>query len=801
MEILNRLLEISIYSIILFLAIMVTKKICKNKMSPALHFMIWFILIARLCIPVTIDSGLNLIVIPDPALTEITQTAPAAIQDTTLSFSPEANIQSIPQMPISDGTLPAADNKTSSLLQQITSMKWIDIFLAVWLMGVFLRVVWMIAAALKMNRIISRLGIRPTLRIHELSEKCKIELDIKKDIPFYLLSSITTPALTIGLKPKMVLPSGITTTMNEERLAFTIKHEMMHYKRKDNFVSLILRILEAVYWFNPVVWLMSRLMIADMETACDSMVVKALDKQGRKQYVLTLLDMFSQKKAPKFMLGMALNNIEKIAEKRIRGVYMKDRSKRSVKIIAGILSAVLFVACFTTACQPTPDKPAVIGKNNDFEQKLMQSAASYSLAPSTETIPSERWQDSIDFDSSGVGIIIDAKIEIPAVASYPVFRVVPHVFSQEEAQRFVDAFMEGQPIYEYDSTQTKADIEQSIIRIQAMIEDVRNDTSLSETQRQSAIGTYTNELNQLMEEYNNAPVENEKTQGSVQFKEYNQSGSDSYRAIQLEADLGKTDPAILRIRLSEDNYENVVVFKNQDANTMYISNFDATDTLAGLNTTRQEAQTKAEELLNELGISNMQVFAANASMDVKNLDKTEYLTALSDPNRKKCYVFTFCRVIDGIPVTNLQPCYGIQSDGNSNFDKAWKQEELRITVDDSGVIGFYWGYPGDISESLNPNIQMINLDEIKDIFKQQICYQRIWSVPDVTDSLITINTMKFSFMRIKVKDENSYMILPVWDFIGDWTSTVNNVQCTTTNVSFLTVNAVDGSVIDRVKGY
>ena len=63
MEILNQLFEISVYSVILFLAVMAIKKAFKNKMSPALHFMIWFILIARLCIPVTIDSGLRLFII------------------------------------------------------------------------------------------------------------------------------------------------------------------------------------------------------------------------------------------------------------------------------------------------------------------------------------------------------------------------------------------------------------------------------------------------------------------------------------------------------------------------------------------------------------------------------------------------------------------------------------------------------------------------------------------------------------------------------------------------------------------
>lgn len=57
MKILNILLEITIYSVVLFCAIMLLKRFFKNKMSPFLHFAIWGLLIARLLIPVTLDPG------------------------------------------------------------------------------------------------------------------------------------------------------------------------------------------------------------------------------------------------------------------------------------------------------------------------------------------------------------------------------------------------------------------------------------------------------------------------------------------------------------------------------------------------------------------------------------------------------------------------------------------------------------------------------------------------------------------------------------------------------------------------
>ena len=60
---------------------------------------------------------------------------------------------------------------------------------------------------------------------------------------------------------------------------------------------------------------------------------------------------------------------------------------------------------FLSACQPTPEKPAVIEKK-DLEQKILQTATSVFSAE-------ERWEESLNED--GVQVTIDAVVEIPDV--------------------------------------------------------------------------------------------------------------------------------------------------------------------------------------------------------------------------------------------------------------------------------------------------------------------------------------------------------------------------------------------------
>lgn len=204
----------------------------------------------------------------------------------------------------------------------------------------------------RMNRQIKRQGTQPSPHTQELLNLCRIELGINKNIKLYLLPSVTTPAITIGFLPKLVLPTNIDECLSEEQLVFAIKHELMHYKRRDHLIVLLLHIIKVIYWFNPVVWLMGRHISLDMESACDSMVVRDLDNQQRRSYALLLVQLSSQGTMLESVLGLVLGNNEKIVEKRIHGVFLKYLRKRGVIVAGGVITVILFIGCFTNIFQP-----------------------------------------------------------------------------------------------------------------------------------------------------------------------------------------------------------------------------------------------------------------------------------------------------------------------------------------------------------------------------------------------------------------------------------------------------------------
>ena len=71
------------------------------------------------------------------------------------------------------------------------------------------------------------------------------------------------------LRPTLVLP----VDRRKEAAAPILLHELMHQKYGHLWLGLALRLLAAVYWFNPVVWLCLPLVRQDCEELCDQMVL------------------------------------------------------------------------------------------------------------------------------------------------------------------------------------------------------------------------------------------------------------------------------------------------------------------------------------------------------------------------------------------------------------------------------------------------------------------------------------------------------------------------------------------------
>lgn len=286
--VLTQLLEIVLYSTALFLIVWLFRTAFSRLLSPQLKYALWFLVVLRLCIPVTLESGLHLFTLDSASVPTEINLKPATQQPNWAAVSPQG------ETPLLDGG--AAQSQTQSNgadkmepVQTERTLSWQQWLLIVWAAGFAAVFGTSVVLMLQLRDRIRRLGCEPGEKTLALYADIMRKMEIRGKIPLVLMPDITSPALTVEPAPRLLLPDRLVFAANSESMAFAMAHELMHYKRRDYLICLLLLLLRAVYWFHPVAWALLYLMRLDMETACDSMVVARFDKDRKLSYVNLLL--------------------------------------------------------------------------------------------------------------------------------------------------------------------------------------------------------------------------------------------------------------------------------------------------------------------------------------------------------------------------------------------------------------------------------------------------------------------------------------------------------------------------------
>ena len=139
--------------------------------------------------------------------------------------------------------------------------------------------------------------------------------------------------LTFGaVKPTVVLPPGLSGV----ELDCVLAHEGVHAARRDNLWHYAMALALAVHWWNPAVWLMSRLLRRDIELACDRAAVNRLGADRRADYARALVSLATQGEGAPFSHTFG----RKLTEERILSVMKFKKTT----ILGAVLSLALVLA-------------------------------------------------------------------------------------------------------------------------------------------------------------------------------------------------------------------------------------------------------------------------------------------------------------------------------------------------------------------------------------------------------------------------------------------------------------------------
>jgi bla regulator protein BlaR1 len=100
-------------------------------------------------------------------------------------------------------------------------------------------------------------------------------LPLELSVPVQARSSpgLLEPGVVGFFRPTLLLPMGILERLTALQLEAILAHECCHVQRRDNLTSAIHMVVEAVFWFHPLVWWIGARLVEERERACDEMVL------------------------------------------------------------------------------------------------------------------------------------------------------------------------------------------------------------------------------------------------------------------------------------------------------------------------------------------------------------------------------------------------------------------------------------------------------------------------------------------------------------------------------------------------
>ena len=339
------LIEMSIIAGVLIIAIIIIRSLFLNHLPKITFPILWGVVLMRLLIPFSFDTGLSLNMSSLPLFTNDVSTVepmPIYIDDGIVIGNQSVNNQiEIPTI-ANTGNL-QNNGATNVVISDSNEINWL---IVVWIAGTALSATFFTFGHWKACQKLSTAVMLET----EFLNNWKTEQKLKRSLLILTSDQVTTP-LTLGiLKPKIIIPAAMDI-QNSTNFHYMLAHEFYHIKRVDALWKLLAVIVVCIHWFNPIVWIAFVLANRDLEISCDAWVMKKFKENTKKAYAYALISMaeYQSKVTPLY------NHFARQAIKERIETNMKTKKKTTMLGIIAAFTSVSLLAF--TAFASSADEP------------------------------------------------------------------------------------------------------------------------------------------------------------------------------------------------------------------------------------------------------------------------------------------------------------------------------------------------------------------------------------------------------------------------------------------------------------
>lgn len=276
----------------------------------------------------------------------------------------------------------------------------LDIATLVWIIGslIFISVHFISYSHYKRQVIKKGRMIKETYILSQIF-RLKRELHIRRTVCVMEYDEAESPMIIGFIKPVLVLPKE---QYDSEELFFILKHELVHFKRGDVYLKLLFVTANAVHWFNPIIWIMQKEAVIDMELSCDERVTQGTSFALRKAYTETLLSMLHKQCVRKTVLSTQFYGGTKIMKKRFKNILARSRKKNGISIL--ICAVVLSITLgMLVGCSVTKEDTANEDMGNVPEPSRLEAAQTALMPADNSSADSNTLENTITLTFSKEG--------------------------------------------------------------------------------------------------------------------------------------------------------------------------------------------------------------------------------------------------------------------------------------------------------------------------------------------------------------------------------------------------------------
>ena len=328
-----------IQSSALIIILLLLDLVLRKKLRAVFRYWVWMLVLVKMILPTTLSTPLSVGYWfgDELAVVKVSDTAdvPQAAETALGEVSNESLI--VTAQPAAE---PVMTEATQPLVL-VTQISWEGVVFLVWLAVAAAMVLLLIQRAIFVKSLVAQAKDANAL-MNDTLDFCCTKMGVKGGVGLKISPNATSPAVCGLFRPVILVPQDLGASLGAGGMRTVLMHELAHIRRADLWVNLAQTILQIVYFYNPLLWLVNWVIRRVREQAVDETVLVAMGEKAQ-QYPETLVSVAKLAfKRPALSLRLiGVVESKSALQGRIKHILERPIPKSAKLGAAGLLAIVI----------------------------------------------------------------------------------------------------------------------------------------------------------------------------------------------------------------------------------------------------------------------------------------------------------------------------------------------------------------------------------------------------------------------------------------------------------------------------